>query len=226
MPEEINRVVADSLSSLLFCPTGVAAANLQREGITAGVHVVGDVMYDAVLWAVEHSGDEASSILSRLGLTNKGYLMATVHRASNTDDSANLSAIVSALNASGEKVVFPVHPRTRKALDAAGLALGDNVMAIEPVSYLEMLALEGHARAILTDSGGVQKEALWLAVPCITLRDETEWVETVECGWNTLTGTNPEKILAALQAPPPPTAPPQIYGDGHAAERIASIING
>jgi len=226
MPEEINRVVADSLSSFLFCPTGVAAANLQREGITAGVHVVGDVMYDAVLWAVEHSGDDASSILSRLGLTNKGYLMATVHRASNTDDSANLSAIVSALNASGEKVVFPVHPRTRKALDAAGIALGDNVIAIEPVSYLEMLALEGHARAILTDSGGVQKEALWLAVPCITLRDETEWVETVECGWNTLTGTNPEKILVALQTPAPSTAPPQIYGDGHAAERIASILNG
>jgi UDP-N-acetylglucosamine 2-epimerase len=226
MPEEINRVVADSLSTLLFCPTSVAAANLQREGITAGVHIVGDVMYDAVLWAVEHSGNDASSILSRLGLTNKGYLLATIHRASNTDDLANLSAIVSALNASGEKVVFPVHPRTRKALDAAGIAMGDNVVAIEPVSYLEMLALEGHARAILTDSGGVQKEAFWLAVPCITMRDETEWVETVEYGWNTLTGTNQDNILAALQAPPPAAAPPQIYGDGHAAERIASILNG
>jgi len=226
MPEEINRVVADSLSMQLFCPTGVAAANLQREGITAGIHIVGDVMYDAVLWAVEHSGSGASSILSRLGLTNKGYLLATIHRASNTDDSANLSAIVSTLNASGEKVVFPVHPRTRKALDTAGIALSDNIVAIEPVSYLEMLALEGHARAILTDSGGVQKEALWLAVPCVTLREETEWVETVECGWNTLAGTDPHKILATLQAPPPSTTPPQVYGDGHAAERIASILNG
>jgi UDP-GlcNAc3NAcA epimerase len=226
MPEEINRVVADSLSSLLLCPTGVAASNLRREGITVGVHIVGDVMYDAVLWAVEHSGNNATNILSRLDLTSKGYLLATVHRASNTDNSENLAAIIFALNACGETVVFPVHPRTRKALDAAGIALSDNILAIEPVSYLEMLALEAHARAILTDSGGVQKEALWLAVPCMTLREETEWVETVECGWNTLVGTNPEKILSALQAPAPSAAPPQIYGDGHAAERIANILNG
>jgi UDP-N-acetylglucosamine 2-epimerase len=224
MPEEINRVVADSLSTLLFCPTEVAVANLRLEGITKGVHVVGDVMYDQVLWAMEHSGDHAAAILSRLGLESKRYLLATVHRASNTDNPANLAAILSALNASGERVLFPVHPRTRKALDAAGIALGDNIKAIEPVSYLEMLALESRARAVLTDSGGVQKEALWLAVPCITLRDETEWVETVECGWNTLTGTDPHNILAALQSPPPATAPPQIYGDGHAAERIATLL--
>jgi UDP-GlcNAc3NAcA epimerase len=224
MPEEINRVVADSLSSMLFCPTEVAAANLRREGVTQGVHIVGDVMYDEVLWAVEHSGDDATAILSRLNLASKKYLLATVHRASNTDNIDNLAAIVSALNASGERVVFPVHPRTRKALGAAGIVLGDNIMAIEPVTYLEMLALEAHARAILTDSGGVQKEALWLAVPCITMREETEWVETTECGWNTLTGTDPRKIQVALQAPPPVAAPPQIYGDGHAAERIAHIL--
>ncbi len=224
MPEEINRIVADSLSTLLFCPTEVAAGNLQREGVTQGVHIVGDVMYDAVLWAVEQSGDDATAILSRLGLASKKYLLATVHRASNTDNVDNLAAIISALNASGERVVFPVHPRTRKALGSAGIVLGDNIMAVEPVSYLEMLALEAHARAILTDSGGVQKEALWLAVPCITMREETEWVETVEYGWNTLTGTDPQKIQAALQAPPPVSAPPQIYGDGHAAERIAYII--
>ena len=225
MPEEINRVVADSLSSLLFCPTSVAAANLEREDITSGVHIVGDVMYDAVLWAVERSDEEvASAILSRLGIASKKYLLATVHRASNTDNAQNLAAIVSALTASGEKVVFPVHPRTRKALDAAKIRLGDNVTAIEPISYLEMLAVEAHARAILTDSGGVQKEALWLAVPCITMRDETEWVETVECGWNVLTGTDPQRILAALQAPRPASAPPQVYGDGHAAERIAELL--
>lgn len=224
MPEEINRVVANSLSSLLFCPTDVAAENLRREGITRGVHIVGDVMYDQVLWAVEHADDQAASILSRLGLASSEYLLATVHRASNTDDPEKLAAIVSALGASGEQVVFPVHPRTRKALEAARIAMGDNILAIEPVSYLEMLALEGHARAILTNSGGVQKEALWLSVPCITLRDETEWVETVECGWNTLTGTDPNKILAALQSPRPSAPPPQIYGDGRAAERIVSLL--
>jgi UDP-N-acetylglucosamine 2-epimerase len=224
MPEEINRVVADSLSSLLFCPTEVAQANLRLEGITQGVHVVGDVMYDQVLWAVEHADDQAASILSRHSLASKGYLLATVHRASNTDNPDNLAAILSALSASGEQVVFPVHPRTRKAIEAANIALGDNILAIEPVSYLEMLALESRARAILTDSGGVQKEALWLSVPCITLRDETEWVETVESGWNTLTGTHPQKILAALQSPPPTSPPPQIYGDGHAAERIAALL--
>ncbi|MEO8287237.1 MAG: UDP-N-acetylglucosamine 2-epimerase (non-hydrolyzing) [Chloroflexota bacterium] len=224
MPEEINRVVADTLSTLLFCPTGVSASNLRQEGITEGVHIVGDVMYDAVLWAVEHTGSEAAAILSRLRLTSGNYLLATVHRASNTDNPANLASIVSALNATDEQIVFPVHPRTRKALDAAGVTLGPNILPIDPVSYLEMLALEGHARAVLTDSGGVQKEAFWLAVPCITMRDETEWVETVECGWNTLAGTDPAKILAALQNPRPATQPAQVYGDGHAAERIAALL--
>lgn len=224
MPEEINRVVADSLSTLLFCPTGAAAANLAHEGVTRGVSIVGDVMYDAVLWALERKGEEAGIILSRLGLKSGAYLLATTHRASNTDNPANLAAIISALNAAGEPVVFPVHPRTRKALDKTGIALGENIMPIEPVSYLQMLTLERHARAILTDSGGVQKEALWLMVPCITMRDETEWTETVECGWNTLTGTDPARILAALRLPRPAKAPPQIYGDGHAAERIANIL--
>jgi UDP-GlcNAc3NAcA epimerase len=224
MPEEINRVVADSLSSLLFCPTGVAVENLRREGITEGVYIVGDVMYDAVLWAVEQKGDDPGRILHRLGLESKGYLLATVHRASNTDDANNLASIVSALNGTGEKVVFPIHPRTRKALAQSDITLGANVLATEPVSYLEMLTLERHARAILTDSGGVQKEALWLCVPCLTLREETEWVETVECGWNTLVGTDPARILAALHAPTPTAAPPQVYGDGRASERIATIL--
>ncbi|MFL5734111.1 MAG: non-hydrolyzing UDP-N-acetylglucosamine 2-epimerase [Chloroflexia bacterium] len=224
MPEEINRVVADSLSSLLFCPTGVAAANLAREGITEGVHVVGDVMYDATLYAAERARDSAHGILERHHLTRRGYLLATVHRASNTDNPANLASILEALSASAEPVVFPVHPRTRKAMEAAGINAGANVLAIEPVSYLEMLTLEEHARKILTDSGGVQKEALWFRVPCITLRDETEWVETVECGWNTLVGTDRQRILAAIAAPNPPGPPPQIYGDGRAAERIAGIL--
>jgi UDP-N-acetylglucosamine 2-epimerase len=182
-------------------------------------------MYDAVLWAVEQKGSDAEAILRRLGVSSGDYLLATVHRASNTDDPRNLAAILSALNASGEQVVFPVHPRTRKALQEMGIVAGQNVMAIEPVSYLEMLALARHARTILTDSGGVQKEALWLGVPCITLRDETEWVETVECGWNTLAGTDPERILAALHLPRPKGTPPTLYGEGRAAEAIAEVIS-
>lgn len=224
MPEEINRVVADSLSTLLFCPTGMAARNLAREGITEGVHIVGDVMYDAVLWAAERVGSGIPEIVSRLGLMPGEYLLATVHRASNTDDPANLAAIVAALSNSGETVVFPVHPRTRKAIAISGIVMGGNVMPIEPVSYLEMIALEKHARAILTDSGGVQKEALWLGVPCVTLRDETEWVETVEAGWNTLAGTDTARILAALRLPRPHGTPLQPYGDGRAAERIVEIL--
>ncbi len=224
MPEEINRVVADSLSSLLFCPTQVAQENLAREGVTSGAHVVGDVMYDAVLWAGERLQEGEGGILLRLELESGQYLLATVHRASNADNPGNLAAIVSTLGETGERVVFPVHPRTRKALEGAGITLGESVLMIEPVSYLDMLALEKHARTILTDSGGVQKEAFWFEVPCVTLRDETEWVETVECGWNILTGADRARILAAVNAPRPRTKPPKVYGDGHAAERITEIM--
>jgi UDP-GlcNAc3NAcA epimerase len=221
MPEEINRVVADTLSTLLFCPTQVAVDNLAREGITDGVHIVGDVMYDAVMWASERVDD---GVLDRFGLQSKRYLLATVHRAQNTDDPRNLTNILDALEESGEKVIFPVHPRTRKALDVEGIAPGDNLTLTEPVSYMEMLALEKHARLVLTDSGGVQKEALWLGVPCITLREETEWVETVQSGWNTVTGTDPQRILSAIAAPQLTTSPPNFYGDGHASEKIAGVL--
>jgi UDP-N-acetylglucosamine 2-epimerase len=224
MPEEINRVIADSLSSLLFCPTVVASANLQREGITSGVFVVGDVMYDAIMDSLPRVEALARPLLSRLGVESGRYLLATVHRASNTDDQRNLANIVGALSDSGEPVVFPVHPRTRRALEEAGIVPGKNVRQVEPVSYLEMVALEKHARKVLTDSGGVQKEAMWLAVPCITMRDETEWVETVELGWNTLTGTDPIRILAAIQAPRLHATPPDVYGDGHAAENIVNVM--
>lgn len=224
MPEEINRVVADALSTLLFCPTEVAEKNLAREGVTSGVHVVGDVMYDAVMWAANRLDDGASDIVGELGLERGNYLLATVHRASNTDAPENLTAIMWALREAGEPVVFPVHPRTRKAIVEAGIHAGENVLMVEPVSYLDMLSLERNARAILTDSGGVQKEAFWLGVPCVTMRAETEWVETVECGWNTLAGTNPAHILAALSAPRPLQPPPPTYGDGHASERIADVL--
>ena len=224
MPEEINRVVADSLSSLLFCPTQAASANLAKEGITEGVHVVGDVMYDAILLFSQVSAGREDALLDRLDLKRGEYLLATVHRASNTDNPNNLRSIFRALGETGETVAFPVHPRTRKAIRLAGIEPARNLILLEPVSYLDMLVLEKNARKILTDSGGVQKEALWLGVPCITMRGETEWVETVECGWNTLAGTDPAQILAAVHAPRPKGQPPQIYGDGHASERIAALL--
>jgi UDP-N-acetylglucosamine 2-epimerase len=183
-------------------------------------------MYDAILWAIEQRQATTSSVLASLGLAHEQYVLATVHRASNTDDCHNLSSVMSALGASGEAIVFPVHPRTLKALEEAGIKPAPNIITVEPVSYLEMVALERSARRIVTDSGGVQKEAFWLGVPCITVRDETEWVETVESGWNTLTSTVPERILAALSLPRPEGMPPQFYGDGHAAEAIAEILHG
>jgi UDP-GlcNAc3NAcA epimerase len=223
MPEEINRVVADHLATLLFCPTPTAQANLAAEGITAGVHVVGDVMYDALRYNLELAA-LLPDPLPALDVTPHGYLLVTVHRAANTDDPARLAAIVAALNALDEPVVFPVHPRTRTALAAADLTLAAQVRAIPPVGALEMLRLEQQARLILTDSGGVQKEAYWLAVPCLTLRDETEWVETVAQGWNCLVGTDPARIQAAVAGFHPQGTPPALFGDGHTAERIARIL--
>jgi len=222
MPEEINRLVADSLAALLFCPSPISAANLAREGITAGVAVVGDVMYDAVLAAAARSAGRDT--LLRLGLQPGGYLLATVHRAGNTDDPARLGAIVAALNALTEPVVFPVHPRTAKALAALGHPLAAHIQPIAPQGYLDMIALERGARLILTDSGGVQKEAYWLAVPCVTLREETEWVETVAHGWNRLVGTDPAAIQTAVATFHPTGTPPPVFGDGHAAEQIAAVL--
>ena len=223
MPEEINRVVADQLATLLFCPTEGARANLAAEGVTTGVQVVGDVMYDALRANLALAAQRPAPPAVR-DLPDKGYLLVTVHRAANTDDPARLRAIVTALNALDELVIFPVHPRTRAVLATAGLALRPHVRAIDPVGPLDMLRLEQGARLILTDSGGVQKEAYWLAVPCLTLRDETEWVETVAQGWNVLVGTDPARIAAAVATFAPPGSPPPLYGTGHAAEAIARIL--
>jgi len=224
MPEEINRIVTDHLSTILCCPTATAVANLAREGIVQGVHHTGDVMYDAVL----HNADLArreSAILAELGCRPGGYLLATVHRAENTDDPARLGAIVAALNALVEPVVLPLHPRTRKAAAQAGLAFGGGVRVIAPVSYLDMLALEMHARLILTDSGGVQKEAYFLGVPCVTLRDDTEWVETVAAGWNILVGTDPARIVAAVRDLHPHGERPPFFGDGNAHRVIVELLD-
>jgi len=223
MPEEINRLVTDHISTLLFCPTERALINLEREGIRNGAYNVGDVMYDALLHNLKLASAQ-SRVLSRLGLRPKGYFLATVHRPSNTDDMANLQGILTAFNALDDIVVFPIHPRTQQALAAAKIEPGPNVLAIEPVSYLDMLTLEANARAILTDSGGVQKEAYLIGVPCVTLRQDTEWIETVEAGWNILAGASPEEILQAVKRLNPPDDRPNPFGDGRASWRIVSLL--
>ena len=225
MAEEINRVVTDRLSQFLFCPSDAALANLRNEGITAGVHLVGDVMAD-VLRLMLSNGHHRSPLAGELGLEPGRYLLATIHRAENTDDPMRLSALVESLGSTGEPVVFPVHPRTRKALDRERIVMPANVRTIDPIGYVDVLALAKSARLVATDSGGLQKEAYWLGVPCVTLRDETEWVETVDVGWNRVVGADPARIRAALDAGLKwPTAHPPLYGDGRAAERIVEILN-
>lgn len=223
MPEEINRVVTDHVSDLLFCPTQTALEHLKNEGIENGVWLTGDVMLDALLENIKVA-EEKSSILDRLGLRTEAYLLATVHRPSNTDHRQNLANIVAALLEIGEPVVLPVHPRTEKALKRFGLyaplSEAEGIILTQPLGYLDFLALEQHARMILTDSGGVQKEAYFLHKPCITLREETEWVETLENGWNVLVGANKDKILSNLRDRQISAAPKELFGDGRAAERI------
>lgn len=198
MPEELNRIVTDQLSEFLFVPTETAANNLSGEGIKRGVHLVGDVMEDAL---IEHlvTADEKSTILERLGLTAHNYLLVTVHRADNTDSQGRLQQICEALRrvSSEWTIVWPVHPRTHKCSELGSLVA--DIKLIDPVGYLDMLALEKNAKVILTDSGGVQKEARWLQVPCVTLREETEWVETLEGGWNQLAGADSRKIQEAVR---------------------------
>jgi UDP-GlcNAc3NAcA epimerase len=229
MPEEINRIVTDRLSAWLFCPTDAAVDNLRREGMADAAQLVGDVMFDAALYYAERA-ERSSRGREELSLTSGSYVLATCHRAESTDSKDALSAIVDALTAIATQhtVIFPVHPRTRKALAAFGLAdrLG-GVRAIEPVSFLDMVALERHARVILTDSGGVQKEAFFHGVPCVTMRDETEWIETVSSGRNHLAGRSSDRIraaFAAAMAQPVDRDVPKPYGDGDAARRIEASL--
>ena len=223
MPEEINRVVADHLSDRCFCVSPKSAAHLAAEGITAGVHVTGDVMLDASLHHRELARTK-SDIVARLQLEPGRFTLVTVHRANNTDDPARLRGIVEALNTVGETIVFPVHPRTRKALETIGASFAPHVRAIEPAGYFDMMVLEENARLIATDSGGVQREAYYFAKPCLTLRDETEWTETVDAGWNLLVGADCRKIVDAWYTFQPPTVHPPVLGDGTAAEKIAKIL--
>ncbi len=225
MPEEINRVVTDHLSTVVFAPTPTAVENLAREGITRGVHMVGDVMYDVALQMAQPA--RARGVLKKHALTAGDYLLATVHRPSNADDKEALTSITAALMDCGRTVVFPVHPRTRKNLEAFGLldGLAEKVKVLPPVDYLDFLGLLMDAAKVVTDSGGVQKEAYFFGVPCITLRDETEWIETVEDGWNALVGTETEDILHAIEHFNPAGTKSKSFGDGHAAERIAAIVD-
>jgi len=226
MPEEINRVMADHLSHLLLCPSDTAVRNLAAEGIFENVHLVGDVMLDVLNWAKQHAGGNGNrpAVLSRFGLSERAYLLATVHRSGNTNDVAQLSRIFEALDSLEEPIVFPVHPRTRKMIGEMGFRPRPHLHLIDPVGYLDMVALVGSARSVLTDSGGLQKEAYWLGVPCVTLRNETEWVETVETGWNVLAGSDRDKILRAVNSWNPPDSRPALYGDGAAASKCVDLI--
>ena len=226
MPEEQNRVVTDHLSDVLLCPTRQAVDNLVAEGITRGVHLVGDVMFDAGrMFAplAEHRGAPAAH-----GLEPGGYLLVTIHRAAATDTPEALDAMVQVLSSLGRPAIFPVHPRTRAKLQAGGRwdALQDvpGLILAPPVGYLDFTSLLMGAEAVVTDSGGVQKEAYFHGVPCVTLRDTTEWVETVEGGFNTLTGMDPAKVQAALADLSMPAERPPYYGDGHAADAIARAV--
>ena len=230
MPEELNRVLTDHLSALLLCPSQTAAANLRAESVAGDVQVVGDVMVDVALrWQpVARANAEAPAAY---GLQSGSYLLLTAHRAGNVDDPERLRALVALVLALPAPVLFPVHPRTRARLRDAGL-LGelersDGLTLTDPLGYVEFSALVCQARAVLTDSGGVQKEAYLAGVPCVTLRANTEWVETVATGWNTLVDLNTRAALAALEREPPAERGgrvPNLYGDGHAAERCVAAI--
>ena len=230
MPEEINRVVTDHVSDLLFAPTAAAMGHLAHEGVEASkCHQIGDVMYDAALVFGERAR-ASSVILKQLGLDAGSFVLATIHRAENTDDLSRLKVILEAFKKISEKmpVVWPIHPRTRKILEQDGLKdlLGERVLLIDPVGYLDMVMLEQSAALITTDSGGVQKEAFFYRVPCVTLRDETEWVELVDAGWNRLVSPTDVNLLVdvALKAVGTQGADITPYGDGKASERIVQAL--
>jgi UDP-GlcNAc3NAcA epimerase len=226
MPEELNRVLVDHASSLLLCSSSVAVTNLEREGVAGVVEIVGDVMVD-VAREVQPRARERVDLLAARGLAPGSYLLATAHRAGNVDDPARLNALVELMCAMPLPVLFTIHPRTRRRLDErdllARLESRGQVITAPPLGYVEMAALLCNARAVLTDSGGLQKEAYLAGVPCVTLRDTTEWTETVESGWNTLVDLDVAAARAALDRAPPGEHP-ELYGDGHAGERVVAAL--
>jgi UDP-GlcNAc3NAcA epimerase len=220
MPEERNRIQVDRLAQLLLAPDPRSEATLRDEGVSGQIEVVGDVMADATR-RLAPIARARSQVLERLELDPGGYVVATVHREANTAQ-PRLGRIAEGLSRLGESVIFPVHPRTRKALEAEGLEPA--VRTVEPLGYLDFAALASQARVIVTDSGGLQKEAYWYDVPCVTLRPSTEWVDTVEVGANELVDDDPDRLVEAVARASMPKDRPQLYGDGHAAERIAKAL--
>ncbi len=229
MPEEVNRILTDRISSLLFCPTEAAMANLKIEGVYAGVFNSGDIMYDVALYYKDQA-KQKSTIIESLNLKPQEYVLATCHRAENTDDPVRLRNILMALSEISEDilVVLPMHPRTKKLIDTHELAdLIETLIVTEPLAFLDMVALEQSAKMIFTDSGGVQKEAFFYKVPCITMRSETEWVETVDLGWNKLAGANKQDIVNIFKSymnSMPKSVESSPYGIGNAAEKIINQI--
>ncbi|ABE52899.1 non-hydrolyzing UDP-N-acetylglucosamine 2-epimerase [Methanococcoides burtonii] len=227
MPEEINRIVTDHCSDILFCPTENAVNNLKNEGITDNVFLTGDVMADSVIYNKDIA-EKQSTILNDLNLESKNYLLATVHRASNTDNPKNLQNIVDAFSKLDDLVVFPVHPRTKKLLKEYNLydKLASSVKLIEPVGFLDFIKLMNNSKMILTDSGGIQKEAYILKIPCITLRENTEWMETVEDGWNVLVGVDKSRIVNAIdELNPVSKNHDDRFGNGTASKKIILEID-
>ena len=230
MPEEVNRVLCDHISTLLFCPTETSIKNLREEGITSGVEHVGDIMYDGILY---YQKKVNLKVLEYLCIEPNNYILATVHRAENTDNPARLKAIFQALDDTTrltETVVLALHPRTRKALSERSIHISKRIKVIEPAPYLETISLLQNAKAIITDSGGMQKEAFFLHTPCLTLRDETEWIETITCGANQLVGTDTKKTNQAIERLLSEEWKPDFsgkpYGQGNAANSIiTSLIN-
>ncbi|MCX6671993.1 MAG: UDP-N-acetylglucosamine 2-epimerase (non-hydrolyzing) [Euryarchaeota archaeon] len=224
LPEEINRICADYSSDFLFVPTKTAVENLKREGITKGVYLTGDVMYDVLIHNLKFA--EKSKILKTCNVKPKEYFLTTIHRPASTDDPKILSTILDTLSSVDETVVFPVHPRTQKFITKYKLQkkIKDNVLLIKPVGYLDFLWLEKNAKKIMTDSGGIQKEAYILKVPCITLMETTSWVETTAAGWNILAGLDKKKIMEAARHFQPKGRQQNVFGDGHASDKIVKIL--
>ena len=227
MPEEINRILTDHCSDILFCPTQNAVNNLEEEGITKNVYLTGDVMVDSLLLNKEIA-EAKSSLLNDLNLKTRDYIVVTIHRASNTDNFENLRNIIEALRELNENIIFPIHPRTEKLLKNYNLydSLPSSITLVKPLGFLDFIKLMNHAKMILTDSGGVQKEAYILKVPCVTLRENTEWIETIKDGWNVLVGSNKERIIKTVNGFMPSVQEHcNRFGDGSASNRIAAAIN-
>ncbi len=229
MPEEVNRVMVDHISSLLLCPSNVAISNLKQEGIVDGVIKTGDVMYDSAIYCAniaEKNRENFNSLSKDFGISEGNYFLATVHRAENVDEIDNLKQIIFAFGELPQKVVWPVHPRTRKMMEVNEISCKDNVILTLPFSYLDMILFLKNASLVLTDSGGVQKEAMFFETPCVTLRPETEWIETLDSGWNLLSKIDAEQILKTVEvhSSTPKKNPEQVYGTGQSADKVVTAI--